>query len=323
MGGTDWFVLADAEASTGQDGGGYYIYLLGHVWWGGNNCLPICGGVSTSGGSISFESNGTWNAEISGESGYCPLDDLGAIVTFAILVTVETASGTTTDVLSAQVSIEGESLNGLTYEGDGIYSSDNNYGDTGDATVGLIEVSFGSAGLDVNGDGRFSQADADALDAIVGTMDATNSMYTDRFDLSGNVEIDDADVEIMQALLDADLGSGGFADYDGDGDADCDDYDDAVSNFVEDSVLGDADYIIEFDYDLDGDNDEVDWCEIRALLNPADFATPYGTLNYDDVLAFLVLFGDEDPKADFATPYGTFNYDDVTAFNTAFANGCP
>ncbi len=57
--------------------------------------------------------------------------------------------------------------------------------------------------------------------------------------------------------------------------------------------------------------------------NDADLAEPFGTLNFDDVIAFLVAFGAMAPAADLAPPFGTFDFSDVIAFLTAFGEGCP
>ncbi|MFI4897102.1 MAG: GC-type dockerin domain-anchored protein, partial [Phycisphaerales bacterium JB059] len=55
----------------------------------------------------------------------------------------------------------------------------------------------------------------------------------------------------------------------------------------------------------------------------ADLAEPYGTLDFDDVLAFLVAFGSMDPVADLAPTFGTFDFDDILVFLTGFGAGCP
>lgn len=57
--------------------------------------------------------------------------------------------------------------------------------------------------------------------------------------------------------------------------------------------------------------------------NIADLAQPFGTLNIDDVLAFLNAFAAQDPAADVAAPTGAWNIDDVLVFLNAFADGCP
>ncbi len=57
--------------------------------------------------------------------------------------------------------------------------------------------------------------------------------------------------------------------------------------------------------------------------NNADLAVPFGTLDFDDVLAFLTAFGTMGPAADLAPPMGVFDFDDVLAFLGAFGSGCP
>ncbi len=55
----------------------------------------------------------------------------------------------------------------------------------------------------------------------------------------------------------------------------------------------------------------------------ADFAAPFGVLNFDDVLAFLRAFATEAPEADLAEPQGVFDFSDALAFLDAFGRGCP
>jgi YVTN family beta-propeller protein len=62
---------------------------------------------------------------------------------------------------------------------------------------------------------------------------------------------------------------------------------------------------------------------LTSGCNPADLSEPFGTLDFDDALAFLSAFGAEDPLADLAQPHGAFDFDDVLAFLNAFLNGCP
>jgi len=47
-----------------------------------------------------------------------------------------------------------------------------------------------------------------------------------------------------------------------------------------------------------------------------------GLLNFFDVSEFLVLYGDQDPRADFVSD-GLFNFFDVSAFLEAYGAGCP
>ena len=147
--------------------------------------------------------------------------------------------------------------------------------------------------------------------------------HLDAFDFDGSGAVEQDELDIVQGILDCGLGSGVFADADADGDADCADYAAAVVNFVSGSVLGDADYEITYDFDLDGDNDATDRDEIRRLLSPADMAAPFNVLDFTDVLAFNTAFAAMDPSADLAAPFGTFDFSDVIAFNTAYTTGCP
>ena len=55
----------------------------------------------------------------------------------------------------------------------------------------------------------------------------------------------------------------------------------------------------------------------------ADFAEPFGTLDFSDVAAFLSAFGASDPSADIAEPFGQFDFSDVAAFLQGFGAGCP
>ena len=54
-----------------------------------------------------------------------------------------------------------------------------------------------------------------------------------------------------------------------------------------------------------------------------DLAEPEGVLDFSDVSAFLVAFGEGAVEGDLAAPLGEFNFSDVLAFLTAFGAGCP
>jgi hypothetical protein len=56
---------------------------------------------------------------------------------------------------------------------------------------------------------------------------------------------------------------------------------------------------------------------------PADFAEPFGALDFSDVLGFLTAFGSMDPAADLEAPLGQFDFSDVLAFLSAYGAGCP
>ncbi len=57
--------------------------------------------------------------------------------------------------------------------------------------------------------------------------------------------------------------------------------------------------------------------------NDADLAPPFETLDFSDVLGFLIPFGAMEPEADLAEPFGVWDFSDVLAFITAFGAGCP
>ena len=65
------------------------------------------------------------------------------------------------------------------------------------------------------------------------------------------------------------------------------------------------------------------WTGASVGCNIADVAPPFGTLDFTDVLSFLIGFSAEDPGADLAPPFGTLDFSDVLAFLTAFGAGCP
>ncbi|MEZ6243311.1 MAG: thrombospondin type 3 repeat-containing protein [Phycisphaerales bacterium] len=66
---------------------------------------------------------------------------------------------------------------------------------------------------------------------------------------------------------------------------------------------------------------------VAQLSSPAcsiaDLAEPFGSLDFSDVLSFLVAFGGQDSAADLAPPPGVWDFSDVIAFLTAFGMGCP
>ncbi|MDF1869166.1 MAG: S8 family serine peptidase [Phycisphaerales bacterium] len=70
------------------------------------------------------------------------------------------------------------------------------------------------------------------------------------------------------------------------------------------------------------DNVYVGPDQASAMCSGADFAEPFGQLNFLDVSAFLSAFGESDPSADIDGS-GTFNFLDVSAFLSEYGNGCP
>ena len=57
--------------------------------------------------------------------------------------------------------------------------------------------------------------------------------------------------------------------------------------------------------------------------NTADFAPPFGVLDFDDVITFLQAFGAGDPVADLSPTYGVLDFNDVAIFLAVFVAGCP
>lgn len=60
----------------------------------------------------------------------------------------------------------------------------------------------------------------------------------------------------------------------------------------------------------------------NPACNAADFATPFGALDFFDVAEFLESFSNLDPAADIVHD-GVFNFFDIAAFLEAFSLGCP
>jgi hypothetical protein len=55
----------------------------------------------------------------------------------------------------------------------------------------------------------------------------------------------------------------------------------------------------------------------------ADFAEPFGTLDFFDLVGFLAAYNAQDPAADLAEPFGVFNFFDMAAYIGLFNAGCP
>lgn len=62
--------------------------------------------------------------------------------------------------------------------------------------------------------------------------------------------------------------------------------------------------------------------ELNTQGCPADFADPFGELDFFDASAFISAFNAQDPSADFNAD-GMYDFFDVSAFLTAFNDGCP
>lgn len=65
------------------------------------------------------------------------------------------------------------------------------------------------------------------------------------------------------------------------------------------------------------------WSRATGSNCPADFAEPFGTLNFFDMAAFLAAFNAQDPTADLAAPFGVFNFFDIGRYVNLYNAGCP
>ncbi|MFI4897436.1 MAG: GC-type dockerin domain-anchored protein [Phycisphaerales bacterium JB059] len=60
----------------------------------------------------------------------------------------------------------------------------------------------------------------------------------------------------------------------------------------------------------------------RACDRGADLAPPYGQLDFEDVIAFLRAFANQEPAADLSPAYGVYDFNDVAIFLVVFVEGC-
>ena len=110
-------------------------------------------------------------------------------------------------------------------------------------------------------------------------------------------------------------------DLDGDRVVDSDDR----AMLVKQIGLVEADDAFNIAADLNGDYEitEADLALFDQGECSADFADPFGELDFFDVSAFLDLFANQDPRADLSGPDGAFDFFDVSAFLDSFGAGCP
>lgn len=188
----------------------------------------------------------------------------------------------------------------------------------GEYLVGSKIVHVDEETLDINVDGRVTWEDVIALDAIVGTIDATLPVNVSKWDFDDSGEIDNADVEAIEEVLESGLASGFLGDTNNDGVVNCDDAQairDAILNsddLFDAVVIGDPLYNVRLDADLDGIVDSADEAAVRSVLLPADLTGDWN-VDFDDYLMILGLVGTcpgsvpgcpGDIADDFGTPGG-------------------
>lgn len=199
-------------------------------------------------------------------------------------------------------------------------------GQIGQNVVDWQLVNFEPAKYDVNNDGRLNALDVAGLANLIGTAD---SEVIQKFDFNRNASIDADDVDYLGSIVDAGLGDGFFGDANQNGQLDCCDRQAAINAWG--SVIGSAQYKIELDVDLDGDNDAADQAAFAALQLPVDidFNNDGSIFDTQDIDALLSVFS-EGPcipgtatcdSIDINCDGSLFDSADIDLFLEAFAEG--
>ncbi len=194
----------------------------------------------------------------------------------------------------------------------------------GGYSASAFSITINDAADDVTGDGRFNVEDAAFLQGIVGTAAASDSLYTDRFDYNLNGIVDQDDVDMIHKFIDTGLSSGIFGDTNKDGVVDCCDLDGYKAAFgstfnLPGSIPNPA-YIVELDWDLDGDIDAIDQAQFDAIACIADINNDYA-VDVFDTFAFLALYNAGDPTVDFNGD-GVVDVFDLFMFLDAYNTPC-
>lgn len=152
---------------------------------------------------------------------------------------------------------------GLT-EDEGVWSGTDSFpGGTGNHEIITLKFLYDNDHMDVDGSGRFNGDDVDELDSY---LESTDPELLERFDFNSSGDIDQEDVDVLAALVDAGLHAGVFGDALGNnGTVDCPSPMWAGPAFG--YTLGQAGYKITLDFDLDGDTDSVDEAAYEALCD--------------------------------------------------------
>lgn len=182
--------------------------------------------------------------------------------------------------------------------------------------IGMSRFSFSDGALDVNGDGRFNQLDSAALFDLICASGCDPNLI-ERFDFDGSLSINQADVDFLESLIAAGMSSGIFGDANQDGIVDCNDRGGlSLSGYA----IGDPEFIIEMDYNLDGLIDASDIAEADAWIPTADIDRD-GGVTAGDLDAFFVLYGAGDLAVDF-NHNGGVEAGDLDVFFEMFQVGC-
>lgn len=202
--------------------------LWGSIQVGINVPCGLCGGgvsensigVAAAVGAAfvqlsNFTCRSTVSVDVTGSAGANATSLAEKVVTEAVVLLVDCAtSGVSADCVSYWSCAQG-TLDGGLDPNDSMTLSLTPCSGSSDAHV--MFVAFDPDQMDVNGDGRFNDADAAALEA---ELNSTDEDLLFKFDFDGSGDIDEDDVAVLNALVFCDLGHGVFADLDGDGDVD-------------------------------------------------------------------------------------------------------
>lgn len=195
-------------------------------------------------------------------------------------------------------------------------------GDHG-ATFELSIISADGIDLvyDVNADGRFNAGDLAALKEIIG---CTESVLIDRWDFSGNNEVDSTDVSVLEDVLATLSGGGVFGDHNGDGGFSCQDGNGAAFAFSHDVSSGS--YQPAMDWDQDGVIGTADKAKFNQQYWPMLPDLNYdGIVNTSDQVLLLSKFGQSvttwtDGDLD---GNGVVNIGDLSELLTKYGQSCP
>ena len=194
---------------------------------------------------------------------------------------------------------------------------------TGAAAFELIHrsLAYTDKRIDVDGDERFNELDPVALQNLIGSTDPN---HVAKWDFDASEDIGSEDVSLMQFLVDEHWDSGLLGDFDGNGDLDCDDLDGVDSHFG--YHLGEANYVVELDADVDGETTEDDRHRVYHAILPGDVDAD-GAVEMDDLQALLAAIGLSEGDANY-NPYadvdgdGNVDLADLQLLLSSYGDSC-
>jgi|GEM_PF-5244116 len=285
-------------------------------YYSGKRCEPIAHGGGAYGSNVDFEILGNGEIRI-GEQDPCHgggAQDFALSERF-VLAEITCLSGPAGSTIYSDSTVQigfdfaFTCASGVIPVGPGTFNLD------------FTHISIGDTTHDLTGDSRFNIEDAALLQSIVGTPDALLPLYVDLFDYNQDGEIDQSDVDLVNKFIDAGLSSGLFGDTNRDGVVNCCDlagYDAAFGSSFDTAATP---YLVELDWDLDGDIDAVDRAEFDQTACIADIDNSH-VLDFFDTSDFLDLYGAGDPSVDFDNS-GVVDFFDLSMFLDAFGKSCP